>query len=130
MKHCLQSGIFFILISLSACFSLYGLTGADEGRRMNEEWVVYKVIHPGQEIKILEPYSPELMPIETIGKKSPAPLRHLETFGTSANPHKLEIVGKYSKKVYHDETFYGILWTGEIIIKDGVVFIDGKKVMN
>ena len=42
----------------------------------------YKVKHPGLDIKIIEPYSPNLLPISTVGKSSPLPLTHTVIFGT------------------------------------------------
>ena len=112
---------------MSGCAVMTGFTGADTGNRVGE-WVEYNVNHPGLTVKIIEPFSPELMPISTIGKTSPSPLRHTITFGKKSNPHKLEIVGRYHKDLYLDGKYYGSIWIGDVVIKNGVMSIDGKLV--
>jgi len=112
---------------MSGCAGMTGFTDADTGNRVGE-WVEYNVNHPGLTVKIIEPFSPELMPISTIGKTSPSPLRHTITFGKKSNPHKLEIVGRYHKDLYLDGKYYGSIWIGDVVIKNGVMSIDGKLV--
>ena len=104
-----------------------GITGASEGKLISEDWMQYEVIHPGLTITVLEPYTTELMPISTIGQSSSV-LTHTVEFGTQSSLHKLEIIGKYSKQLYLDEVYYGTLYSGEVVIKDGVLTIDGKQV--
>ena len=116
----------FVFI-VSGCANLIGFTGADTGKRV-DDWVEYNVNHPGLTIKIIEPYSEELMPISTEGKTSPSPLRHTVIFGTQSSQHKLEIVGRYSKELYLDNKFYGSVWLGDVLIRDGSLSIDGKLV--
>ncbi|WP_232772082.1 hypothetical protein [Shewanella sp. Actino-trap-3] len=84
--------------------------------------------HPGLTITIIEPYSTELMRISTIGKSSPSPLKHTVIFGKKSKPHKFEIIGKYQKDLYLDDLFYGSIWIGNIVIKDGALIIDNKLV--
>ena len=116
----------FVFI-VSGCANLIGFTGADTGKRV-DDWVEYNVNHPGLTIKIMEPYSEELMPISTVGKTSPSPLRHTVIFGTQSSQHKLEIVGRYSKELYLDNKFYGSVWLGDVLIRDGSLSSDGKLV--
>jgi hypothetical protein len=119
MRHIYKSAIVALLLVLS------GFTGADAGTRVGD-WVEYNVSHPGLTVKIIEPFSKDLTPISTVGKTSPSPLRHTVTFGSTANLHTLEIVGRYHKDVYLDGNFYASLWTGDIVIKEGLISIDGK----
>jgi len=128
MKQLFKLSIFSFSFWLTGCAAMYGLTGADEGTRISNEWVEYHVTHPGLTITILEPYSPDLMPISTVGKKSPSPLTHVIKFGKSSNHHKLKIVGRYKKELYLDGKFYASIWSGDIVIKDGVLSIDGKLI--
>ena len=116
-----------VVFFVSGCANLIGFTGADTGKRVGD-WVEYNVNHPGLTIKIMEPYSEELMPISTVGKTSPSPLRHTVIFGTQSRQHKLEIVGRYSKELYLDNKFYGSVWLGDVLIRDGSLSIDGKLV--
>ena len=117
-----------IVLLITGCASILGVTGADTGKRINDDWVAYNVTHPGLTIKIIVPYAPDLMPISTVGKSSPSPLRHTIIFGTKSNQHKLEVVGKYKKELYFDNKFYGSIWSGEVLIRDGSLSIDGKLV--
>lgn len=123
----LRQHIFFLslLTWLSGCASLFGFTGADGGVRHGDR-MEYQVIHPGLNIKIIEPYSEQLLPISTVGQSSPTPLRHTVRYGTEAKPHIFEIVGKYEKKLFLDGKYYGTLWSGDVLINDGVLWIDGK----
>jgi hypothetical protein len=57
------------------------------------------------------------MPILTVGKNSPSPLKHTVTFGKSSSPHKLEIIGKYQNNLYLYRQRYGSVWSGNIVIK-------------
>ncbi len=114
------------IICLSGCTKILGMTGADEGRRINENWVEYNVIHPGLTIKILEPYSADLMRIQTVGKTSPSPLKHTVVFGGKENSHELKIMGRYKKDLYLDGLFYGSTWYGDLVIKDGAMTLNGK----
>lgn len=123
MRNIVKTLLLTSLFTLSACV---GITGADAGKRVGD-WVEYNVVHPGLDIKILEPFSKDLLPISTIGKSKTSPLKHTVTFGTITEKHTLEIVGKYSKDIYLDGHYYGKLQFGEIMIKDGIVSIDGKK---
>ena len=122
-KWSMLSLVFFV----SGCANMLGFTGADAGKRVGD-WVEYNINHPGLTIQIIEPYSEELMPVSTIGKTSPSPLRHTVIFGTQTNQHKLEIVGRYSKELYLDGKFYGTTLLGDILIHDGSLSIDGKLV--
>jgi hypothetical protein len=125
MRHIYKSAIVALLVVLSGCAGLTGFTGADAGTRMGD-WVEYNVSHPGLTVKIIEPFSQDLAPISTVGKTSPSPLRHTVTFGRTTNLHILEIVGRYHKDVYLDGQFYVSLWTGDIVIKEGAISVDGK----
>jgi hypothetical protein len=125
MRHIYKSAIVALLFVLSGCAGLTGFTGADAGTKVGD-WVEYNVSHPGLTVKIIEPFSEDLTPISTVGKTSPSPLRHTVTFGSTANLHTLEIVGRYHKDVYLDGNFYASLWTGDIVIKEGLISIDGK----
>lgn len=127
MNDIYKLSILALLSFISGCAGLTGFTGADSGTRVGE-WVEYNVNHPGLTVKIIEPFSQELMPISTIGKTSASPLRHTIKFGRQSNFHKLEIVGRYHKDLYLDGRFYGSIWTGDVIIKDGAMSIDGKPV--
>lgn len=125
MRHIYKSAIVALLFVLSGCAGLTGFTGADAGTKVGD-WVEYNVSHPGLTVKIIEPFSKDLAPISTVGKTSPSPLRHTVTFGSTANLHTLEIVGRYHKDVYLDGQFYASLWTGDVVIKEGLISIDGK----
>lgn len=113
---------------LTSSATLYGLTGADEGTRISPEWVEYHVTHPGLTITILEPYSADLLPISTVEKKSPSPLTHVIKFGTKTHRHQLKIIGKYKKDLYLDGKFYSSIWSGDVVIKDGKLSIDGELI--
>lgn len=102
-----------------------GFTGAYTCTKVSD-WVEYNVNHPGLTIKIMEPYSEKLLPISTVAKTSPPPLRHTVLFGTQANQHKLEIIGRYSTELYLDNKFYGSMWFGDIIIRNRKLSIDRK----
>jgi hypothetical protein len=115
------------VLLITGCTSMVGFTGADAGKRMGDS-VEYNVNHPGLTIKIIEAYSDELMPISTVGKTSPSPLRHTVIFGTQSSQHKFEIVGRYKKDLYLDNKFYGSIWLGDILIRDGNLSIDGELV--
>ena len=127
MSNISKLSLLALLFVISGCAGLTGFTGADAGNRVGE-WVEYNVKHPGLTVKIIEPFSQELMPISTIGKTSPSPLRHTVMFGEQSNSHKLELVGRYQKDIYLDGKFYGSIWTGDVVIKDGVISIDGKLI--
>lgn len=126
MTHSRTLCLVIFSIYLSGCAAVYGLTGADGGKRVNENWMEYHVKHPGLTITVLEPYSQGLLPISTVSKTSPSPLRHTVIYGTEANQHRLEIIGKYKKELFLDGKFYGAVWAGDIVIRDGVISIDGK----
>ncbi|KTD99173.1 hypothetical protein [Pseudoalteromonas sp. H71] len=117
-----------IVLLITGCAGILGVTGADTGKRISDDWVEYNVTHPGLTIKIIEPYAPDLMPISTVGKSSPSPLRHTIIFGTKSNQHELEVIGKYKKELYFDNRFYGSIWSGDVLIRDGSLSIDGKLV--
>ncbi|WP_105169676.1 hypothetical protein [Pseudoalteromonas sp. T1lg23B] len=127
MSTLFKLSMFGIVFFLSGCANMIGLTGADAGKRVGD-WVEYNVNHPGLTVKIMEPYSEELLPISTVGKTSPLPLRHTVIFGTHSSRHKLEIVGRYNKELYLDNKFYGSVWLGDVLIHDGNLSIDGKLV--
>jgi hypothetical protein len=55
-------------------------------------------------------------------------LKHTVIFGKKSNPHKLEIIGKYQKDLYLDGQHYGSVWSGNIVIKDGVLILDNEPV--
>ncbi|MDR7121330.1 hypothetical protein [Rheinheimera soli] len=122
-KLSMLSLVFFV----SGCANMIGFTGADTGKRVGG-WVEYNINHPGLTIQIIEPYSENLIPISTVGKTSPSPLRHTVLFGTQTNQHKLEIVGRYSKELYLDGKFYGTILFGDILIHDGSLSIGGNLV--
>jgi hypothetical protein len=128
MKHLNKIVIFSAVMLISGCSTLLAITGANEGKIVDRKWVEYDVTHPGLTITIIEPYSADLMPISTIGKSSPSPLRHTVIFGTNSKPHKLEIIGQYQKKLYLDRQYYGAIWSANIIIKDGILSIDNQIV--
>lgn len=127
MSTFFKLSILSIVFFVSGCATMIGFTGADAGKRVGD-WVEYNVNHPGLTIKIIEPYSDDLLPISTVGKTSAAPLRHSVIFGTQSKQHKLEIVGRYSKELYLDNKFYGSIWLGDILIRDGSFLIDGQLV--
>jgi hypothetical protein len=126
MKYLYRLIILSTVLLISGCSSLLGVTGANEGRIIDDKWMEYNVTHPGLSITIIEPYSTELMPISTIGKSSPSPLRHIIIFGKESDPHKLEIIGKFQKDLYLDGQHYGSVWSGHIVVKDGTLIIDNK----
>jgi hypothetical protein len=128
MKHWSKPVILSVALLLNSCTTLLGVTGANDGRIVEEKWVEYDVTHPGLSITIIEAYSSDLMHISTVGKSSPSPLRHTVIFGTNSNPHKLEIIGKYQKDLYLDGQHYGSIWSGSITIKEGILSIDNKLV--
>jgi hypothetical protein len=108
----------------TGCTSVFGVTGANDGRVVGEKWMEYDVIHLGLTITIIEPFSTDLMSISTVRKSSPSPLRHTIIFGKKCSPHTLEIVGKYQKALYVDGQSYGSTWYGSILIRDGVLITD------
>jgi hypothetical protein len=126
MKNLYKIVIFSAVMLISGCSTLLAVTGANEGKIVDRKWVEYDVTHPGLSITIIEPYSSDLMPISTIGKSSPSPLRHTVIFGTKSKPHKLEIIGQYQKELYLDGQHYGSIWLANIIIKDGILSIDNE----
>jgi hypothetical protein len=126
MKYLYRLIILSIVLLISGCSSLLGITGANEGRIIDDKWMEYNVTHPGLSITIIEPYSIELMPISTIGTSSPSPLRHIVIFGKESDLHKLEIIGKFQKDLYLDGQHYGSVWSGDIVVKDGTLIIDNK----
>jgi hypothetical protein len=113
-----------ITLSTSGCVSLVGITGANEGQLVDGKWMEYDVKHPGLDIKIIEPYSPDLLPISSVGKSSPLPLTHTVLFGRESEPHELKIVGQYKKEIYLDGKSFGEIWLGSILINDGILTID------
>jgi hypothetical protein len=128
MRFCSKLIIVSMLLPVIGCTNMLGVTGANGGRIVNEKWMEYDVTHPGLKITIIEPYSTELLPISTVGKSTPSPLKHIVSFGTKANLHKFEVIGKYQKKLYLDSQFYGSIWSGNIVIKDGILIIDDVPV--
>jgi hypothetical protein len=116
--------VFVISFQLYGC--VVGLTGANQGKALDNGWIQYDIYHPGLTITAIESSANKLVPISTVGKTSPMPLRHTITFGPVDNPRKLEIVGRYHKDVYLDGQYYGGLWMGDIVINEGVLSIDGK----
>ena len=88
----------------------------------------YDVTRPRLSITIIEPYSIDLMPISSVGKSSLFLLKHSVIFVKKSNQHKLEIIGKYQKDIYLDGQHYGSVWSGSIVIKDGVLTIDNEPV--
>ena len=126
VKHLYRVIILSGVILINGCATVLGVTGANEGRIIDNQWIEYTVIHPGLSITVIEPYSDDLMPISTVSKSSPSPLKHTLTFGKKSNPHKLEIIGKYQKDLYLDGQYYGSIWTGNIVIKDGIIIIDDE----
>ncbi|MEP1552501.1 MAG: hypothetical protein ABJJ44_06615 [Paraglaciecola sp.] len=128
MKYLCKLVIVITLVITTGCTSLLGVTGANEGVVVDDKWMKYDVKHPWLTITIIEPFSNELLPISTVGKSSPSPLRHTVIFGKKSNPHTFEIIGKYQKDLYLDGQFYGSIWSGVIIIKDGTLIIDTVRV--
>jgi uncharacterized protein YceK len=128
VKHLYRVVILSSVLLINGCATVLGVTGANEGKIVDEQWMEYDVIHPGLSITIIEPYSIDLMPISTVGKSSPSPLKHTVIFGKKSNPHKLEIIGKYQKDLYLDGQHYGSVWSGNIVIKDGVLILDNELV--
>jgi hypothetical protein len=128
VKHLYRVVILSSVLLINGCATVLGVTGANEGKIIDEQWMEYDVIHPGLSITIIEPYSIDLMPISTVGKSSPSPLKHTVIFGKKSNPHKLEIIGKYQKDLYLDGQHYGSVWSGNIVIKDGVLILDNELV--
>jgi uncharacterized protein YceK len=128
VKHLYRVVILSSVLLINGCATVLGVTGANEGKIVDEQWMEYDVIHPGLSITIIEPYSIDLMPISTVGKSSPSPLKHVVIFGKKSNPHKLEIIGKYQKDLYLDGQHYGSVWSGNIVIKDGVLILDNEPV--
>ncbi|MGB2709175.1 MULTISPECIES: hypothetical protein [unclassified Pseudoalteromonas] len=127
MKILFTLFVLSITLSTSGCVSLVDITGANEGHLIDGKWMEYKVKHPGLDIKIIEPYSPNLLPISTVGKSSPLPLTHTVIFGTESEPHELKIVGRYKKQIYFDGKSFGEIWLGSILINDGILTIDDKE---
>lgn len=84
---------------LSGCASIYGLTGSDDGQRVNNDQVKYIVVPPGPDIVILEPFSEELLPISTVGKQSPSPLTHIIKLGKKTNQYEFKITSNNLKLV-------------------------------
>jgi len=128
MKHLYQIVIFFTVLLVNGCTTILAVTGANEGRIVDHKWMEYDVIHPGLSITIIESYSADLIPISTVGKSSPSPLKHTVIFGKKSNPHILKIIGKYEKDLYLDGQHYGSVWSGDIVIKEGVLIIDNELV--
>lgn len=128
VKHLYRVVILSSVLLINGCATVLGVTGANEGRIIDAQWMEYDVTHPGLSITIIEPYTIDLMPISTVGKSSPSPLKHTVIFGKKSNPHKLEIIGKYQKDIYLDGQHYGSVWSGSIVIKDGVLTIDNEPV--
>ncbi|MFT5840015.1 MAG: hypothetical protein ACI9UT_002526 [Flavobacteriales bacterium] len=128
MKNLYRIIILSGVLLINGCATVLGVTGANEGIIIDNQWIEYDVTHPGLSIKIIEPYFNDLMPISTVGKSSPSPLKHTITFGKKSNPHKLVIIGKYQKDLYLDGQHYGSVWSGNIVIKDGVLILDNELV--
>ena len=40
--------------------------------------------------------------------------------------HTLKIVGKYENDLYLNDAYYGSIWNGDVLVKNGVLFINGK----
>ena len=115
-----------IALLTSGCVSFLGVTGANDGIIVGDKWMEYAVTHSGLTVTIIEPLSSDLIPISTVGKSSPPPLRHTIIFGKKSNMHTLEIIGKYKKELYLDGQSYGSIWSGSILIKDGILIIDNE----
>jgi uncharacterized protein YceK len=128
VKHLYRVVILSSVLLINGCATVLGVTGANEGKIVDAQWMEYDVTHPGLSITIIEPYSIDLMPISTVGKSSPSSLKHTVIFGKKSNPHKLEIIGKYQKDLYLDGQHYGSVWSGNIVIKDGVLILDNEPV--
>lgn len=125
-----------VALLLAACLSLggcaavrdaYGFTSADEGVRVDSNTIEYHATHPGLDITIREDYSADLLPIETVSKSSPSPLRHTIIYGTARQRNVLEIDGRFSKTITLDGVCYGKTWSGKLLVDRGQLYLDGKK---
>lgn len=115
---------------LGGCVSvrdLYGITGADEGVRVSAGTTEYHVFHPGLDIIIREDYSGDLLRIESLGRSSPAPLRHTVTYGTPNRKNVLQIVGRFSKEITLNGIYYGKVLRGRLLVERGQLYLDQKK---
>lgn len=110
------------------CQNLTNITGANEGERTDNNLMKYRVLHPGLNITLYYPYSSDLIPISTIGKKSNKSLHHTIVYGTKSNQHKLLLIGSIIKEIYLDGKFYGSVRFGDLVIKENVVIIDGEVI--
>lgn len=125
-----------VALLLAACLLLagcapvrdaYGFTSANEGVRVDANTIEYHVTHPGLDITIREDYSADLLPIETVSKSSPSPLRHTVTYGTARQQDVLEIDGRFSKTIALNGVCYGKFWSGKLLVDRGQLYLDGKK---
>jgi hypothetical protein len=128
MQYLCRALFLSIVLSINGCATILGVTGANEGKIVDDKWIQYDVIHPGLSITIIEQYTSDLMPISTVSKSSPSPLRHTIIFGNKSAPRTLEIIGKYQKYLYLDGQQYGSIWFGNIVIRDGVLSIDSEVI--
>ena len=128
MQYLCRALFLSIVLSNNGCATILGLTGANEGEIVDDKWIQYDVIHPGLSITIIELYTADLMPLSTVSKSSPSPLRHTIIFGNKSEPRTLEIIGQYQKDLYFDGQQYGSMWSGNIVTRDGVLSIDSEVI--
>ena len=128
MQYLCRALFLSIVLSNNGCATILGVTGANEGEIVDDKWIQYDVIHPGLSITIIELYTTDLMPLSTVSKSSPSPLRHTIIFGNKSEPRTLEIIGQYQKDLYFDGQQYGSMWSGNIVTRDGVLSIDSEVI--
>ena len=128
MQYLCRALFLSIVLSNNGCATILGVTGANEGKIVDDKWIQYDVIHPGLSITIIELYTADLMPLSTVSKSSPSPLRHTIIFGNKLEPRTLEIIGQYQKDLYFDGQQYGSMWSGNIVTRDGVLSIDSEVI--
>ena len=128
MQYLCRALFLSIVLSINGCATILGVTGASEGKIVDDKWIQYDVIHPGLSITIIELYTADLMPLSTVSKSSPSPLRHTIIFGNKSEPRILEIIGKYQKDLYLDGQQYGSMWSANIVIRDGILSIDSEVI--
>ena len=128
MQYLCRALFLSIVLSNNGCATILGVTGANEGEIVDDKWIQYDVIHPGLSITIIELYTTDLMPLSTVSKSSPSPLRHTIIFGNKLEPRTLEIIGQYQKDLYFDGQQYGSMWSGNIVTRDGVLSIDSEVI--
>jgi hypothetical protein len=126
---CASALMLVVSLSLGGCAAArvaFGVTGSDEGHRVDANTIEYHVTHPGLDIVIREDYATNLLPIESVTKSSPSPLRHTITYGTPNKRNVLEIDGKLAKTIILNGLHYGKVWTGRLLVDRGRVSLDGK----